>query len=72
VDPEEGRGGREPHACSQEVVEQDDGFKEVGGNGEDVEFARRFDEGEGFEQDSMDTNTWEVEQDAIGDMLYIT
>ena len=72
MDAKEGRRGREPHACGQAVVEQDDGFEKVGGDGEDVELARRFGKGEGFEQDSMDTDTWEVEKDIIRDILYIT
>jgi len=70
VDAEEGRGGGEPYTGGEEAVEQDDGFEEVGGYGEGVELARRFvGEGEGFEQNSMDTNTWTIEHDARHDIL---
>ena len=70
MDTEEGRGDGESHASGEEVVEPDDGFEEVGGDGEGVELARRFiGEGEGFEQDSMDTNTWTIEHEDVHDIL---
>ena len=70
MDTEEGRGDGESHSGGEEVVEPDDGFEEVGCDGEGVELAGRFvSEGEGFEQHSMDTNAWAIDHGDIHDIL---
>ena len=71
MDAKKGRRGGKSHACGQETVEQNDGFEEVGSDGEDIELAGRFvGEGEGFEQDPMDTYAWTIEHNDVHGSLH--